>query len=179
MVEIINKRITLIAILDERTLNIINEITNNLNSELCKVPFIVENRKDFDTLPYHFTLMVWPEEEKKTAINVFNSINFKNIKLKVKGLNIKSSYNNSWNLYFEIEENDDLKILQQAIYKGSKIQKYNPEIFYPYITIHCDDDYENILRIKGKLESEFKNFEFEFKKIGLFEIYPAKRIYKI
>lgn len=58
----------------------------------------------------------------------------------------------------------------------ARIEKYNPYQFVPHIKIHCDKDYEKLVKIKDTMMSNFINFEVRFKQIGLFEIYPTKQI---
>ena len=57
-----------------------------------------------------------------------------------------------------------------------QIEKYNPDTFIPHITIHCDRDYNKIVKIKETINKNFLPFEVKFSEIGLFEIYPTKRL---
>lgn len=170
------KRATIIALFDEQSLSKFKYVTDKVNSPLCKVPYREENREELDTLPYHFTFCVWDAQDRDKAIEVFKEINCKEIILNIIGLSIKESYNNSWNLYFDMEPNDELYSLQKEIYSKSRVEKYNPDTFIPHITIHCDRNYNKILDLKKKLDKDFVPFKVKFNKIGLFEIYPAKRI---
>ena len=171
------KRITSIALFDNESLENLKLRVNMINEKLCKVPYIEKNRESLDTLPYHFTFSVWNIKEKDKAIEVIKNIKFKEIKLNVIGVNVKESYNGSWNLYFEIQQNDELYKLQKDIYNCAKIEKYNPDIFIPHITIHCDKDYNKIKKLKEMINKNFKPVTIKFNEIGLFEIYPAIRIY--
>ena len=171
-----NKRITSIALFDKDSLNKLNESIKGLNETFCKVPFREDNRESLDTLPYHFTFTVWDSSEKDIAVEIIKRIKFNEIKLRIIGVNIKESFNDSYNLYFEIERNNSLYLLQKQIYDLAKIEKYNPDNFVPHITIHCDKDYEKLVKIRDKIMNNFIDFEVSFKQIGLFEIYPAKRI---
>ncbi len=116
------------------------------------------------------------KKDEDKAIQIFNKIQFYAIKLKIKGVNIKESFNNSWNLYFEIEKNQSLFSLQKDIYNLSKNEKYNPESFIPHITIHCDKDYNKLVEIKNSIMADFIEFETTVKEIGLYRIYPAERL---
>jgi len=138
-----SKRITSIALFDKDSLNKLNESIKDLNENFCKVPFREENREILDTLPYHFTFTVWDISEKDIAIEIIKKIRFNEIELKIIGVNVKDSFNDSYNLYFEIERNNSLYLLQKQIYDLAKIEKYNPDNFVPHITIHCDKDYKN------------------------------------
>ena len=109
-------------------------------------------------------------------MGIIKKIRFNEIELKIIGVNVKESFNDSYNLYFEIERNNELYLLQKQIYDLAKIEKYNPDNFVPHITIHCDKDYEKLVKIKETIMKEFIDFEVQFKQIGLFEIYPAKQI---
>ena len=99
-----SKRITCIALFDEESLQKLYGSLKSANNNFCKVPFKEKNREQVDTLPYHFTFTVWEESDENKAIDIFKEIQFNEIKLKIKGVNIKESFNNSWNLYFEIEK---------------------------------------------------------------------------
>lgn len=171
-----NKRITSIALFDKQSLKKLEHIISELNIKLCKVPFREEDREKLDTLPYHFTFCVWEIQEKDKAIEIIKDIKFKEIILNIIGINIKESFNNSWNIYFDIEQNEELYKLQKEIYDRAKIEKYNPDTFIPHITIHCDKDYDKIEKLKEILNKNFKPFKIRFSEIGLFEIYPAIRI---
>ena len=115
-------------------------------------------------------------KKKDEAIEIIKSIKFKEIILNIIGVYIKESFNNSWNLYFDIEQNNELYKLQKKIYDSAKIEKYNPDIFIPHITIHCDKSYDRLEKFKKILDVDFKSFKVKFSEIGLFEIYPAIRI---
>lgn len=171
-----SKRITSIALFDKDSLNRLNENVKGLNETFCKVPFREENRESLDTLPYHFTFTVWDSSEKDIAMEIIKKIRFNEIELKIIGVNVKEGFNDSYNLYFEIEKNSELYLLQKQIYDLAKIEKYNPNNFVPHITIHCDKNYEKLVKIKDNIMNNFIDFEVRFKQIGLFEIYPAKQI---
>ena len=128
------KRITCIALFDNESLEKLKFKINMIDEKICKVPCIEGNRENLDTLPYHLTLLVWNIEEKDKAIEVIRNIKFEEIKLNVIGVNIKESINDSWNLYFEIEQNDELYKLQKQIYNRDEIEKYNTDIFITQIT---------------------------------------------
>lgn len=170
------KRITCIALLNDVDLNKIKDLVNKLSIETCKVPYLVSDRVQSDRLPHHFTLYVFNEEDSILAKEIFMEMKIRDIKLEITGVYIKESYNNSWNLYLSIGENDKLKHLIAENYEKTKLEKYNPQNFYPYITLHCDSDYERITKIKEQIEKQFVNFEINFNKAGLFEIYPVKKI---
>ena len=129
-----SKRITCIALFDEESLEKLYNSIKLVNNNFCKVPFREINRKQLDTLPYHFTFTVWDENEANKAIDIFDKIQFNAINLKIKGVNIKESFNNSWNLYFEVEKNQSLYDLQKKIYNLAQNEKYNPDYFIPHIT---------------------------------------------
>ena len=171
-----SNRITSIALFDKDSLNKFDESVQSINEHFCKVPFREENRETLDTLPYHFTFTVWDSSQKDIAMEIIKNIKFSEIELKIIGVNVKESFNDSYNLYFEIERNNELYLLQKQIYDLAKIEKYNPDNFVPHITIHCDKDYEKLVKIKETIMKEFIDFEVQFKQIGLFEIYPAKQI---
>lgn len=173
-------RITLIANFDEKSNKQIEEKINKLgkNKQLCKVPYRknIKDRYKVDTLPFHFTIYSWDIKEEKNIITKLKQIKFPKTKIKITGLNIKDGKENSYCLYFEIENNEEIKKLQKDINIISPNIKYNPENFIFHITIHIDKDYQKIINIKNILENNFKNIEITIENFGLYEIYPAKLI---
>lgn len=83
---------------------------------------------------------------------------------------------NSYVLYFNIEENEKLKLLQEQIYRVLPSERYNPENFDFHITIHIDKDYNKIISMKEQITQDFKPFELEIDTFRLYEIYPAKLV---
>ena len=69
-----------------------------------------------------------------------------------------------------------MKEIQSQIYNISKNEKFNPNTYLPHISIHSDKDYENLIKMRNIIMENFKPFTLSFNKLGLFEIYPAKRI---
>lgn len=170
------KRITSIALFDNESIEKLKEKVDKIDKRLCKVPYREENRENLDTLPYHFTFCVWDIKEQNKAAEIIKNIKFEEITINIIGVSIKESFNDSWNLYFEIEKNNELYKLQKEIYTCAKIEKYNPDIFIPHITIHCDKNYDRVKKLKEIIGKNFKTLKVKFSEIGLFEIYPAKRI---
>ena len=175
------KRFTCITLFDEESLNKISQVLLELKENLCKVPYLKEpytldNREEADTLPYHFTLSYWDESKKDEAIKVFNTINMKKIELLVEDVKIKEGNDNSFNMYFAFNPPDELKQILRQIYMKTKNEKFNPETYIPHITIHCDKDYNKLIKMRDTIMEKFKPFTVSFDRVGLFEIYPAKRI---
>lgn len=176
------KRYTCITLFDEKNLNKIRNILLKLEDyNLCKVPYLkqpytINNRKEADTLPYHFTLSYWDEEDKEEAIRVFNIICMKRIELLVEDIKIKEGNDDSFNMYFSFTPTKELKEIQNSIYNKTKNEKFNPNTYLPHITIHSDKDYDKLIEMKNRIMENFKPFILSFDKVGLFEIYPAKRI---
>lgn len=171
-----SKRITCISLFNKESISKIDNLIEEYKYRLCKVPYLEEDRQNKDTLPYHITLQSWNETQKEEALQILKQIKIKPITLTINGINIKNSHNNSYNIYLEIEENKQLLDIYIQFYKITQNNKYNPETFIPHITLHCDKSYENIINIKNSIEQNFEKFEVSFEGIGLFEIYPAKRI---
>lgn len=171
-----NKRITFISILDDNNLAKIQYYTKQINEKLCKVPFgkSVDNRQEIDTLPYHFTLSAWDISNKDNVIKELSKIDFSKLTLLINGVEIMSGKENSYVLYFNIEDNELLKLLQQKVYEVLPSEKYNPNNFNFHITIHIDKDYNKIIEMKQKILENFIPFELETDTFGLYEIYPAK-----
>jgi len=173
-----HERITLISLLDTNDLNRIKEMICIDSKALCKVPYLptVKDRAKVDTLPFHFTLSTWDIKQKDFVLEKLNTLSFSNFTVLIDGIDIKPSINNSYCLYFSIQINDMLHALQKQIYTKVPNEKYNPTLFTMHMTIHCDKDYDTLLKFKKKIEKNFKAFELHIRRLGLFEIYPAKQI---
>lgn len=176
------KRITCITIFDEESLYKINSILQTLNKyKLCKVPYLkepytLEDRKAADTLPYHFTLSYWDESEKEKALEIFNTINIQTIEIVIKEIIIKKGNADTYNMYFSFDPTDRLKEVQRYLYEKTKNEKFNPNTYLPHISIHSDENYQKLIEMKNILMKDFEEFTISFSSLGLFEIYPAKRI---
>ena len=173
-----NERVTFICEFDKINLQKIEHYTKQINEKLCKVPFgkNVDNRVEVDTLPFHFTLSAWnivDEEKVKTELS---KIEFPMLKICVDNVEIMNGKENSYVLYFNIQENNELKMLQEKIYKVLPSEKYNPENFNFHITIHIDKDYNKIISMKEKILDSFTSFELEIDTFSLYEIYPAELV---
>lgn len=175
-----NECITLISNFDKNSNKQIDEIIKKINqsNDICKVPFgkNVDNRYAADTLPHHFTLCAWNIADEEKIISKLNQMNFSKLNVKIIGLNIMSGKENSYCLYFELENNEKLKKIQQEIYNLCPSPKYNPENFTFHITIHIDKNYEKIVDMKKTLEDSFENIELTVENFGLYEIYPSKLV---
>lgn len=176
------KRYTCITLFDAESLNkICNTLSKLKDYNLCKVPYLkepytVDNRKEADTLPYHFTLSYWDEANKEEAIEVFNKIDIEKIDLLIEDVKIKQGNDNSFNMYFSFNVTDKLKQIQTQIYTKTKNEKFNPDTYLPHISIHSDKDYNKLVKMRDIIMQDFKPFIVSFDKVGLFEIYPAKKV---
>ena len=79
-------------------------------------------------------------------------------------------------MYFSFTPNNDLREIQTQIYNMTRNDKFNPSIYTPHISIHTDKDYNKIIEMKNKIMQDFEPFTISFDKLGLFEIYPAKKV---
>ena len=177
-----NERITLISNFDKDSITEIEDILSEIkNIQLCKVPFgkNIINREEVDTLPFHFTFCAWDISQEKEILASLKNISFNKFQIKIKDIKIMNGKENSYILYFEVENNDYLKELQKEIYKISPIEKYNPDNFKFHITIHIDKDYELVLKMEKELKENFESFNLVVESLGLYEIYPAKLIKNI
>ena len=174
------ERITFIATFDNKNLEKINNITRQIDEKLCKVPFgkNVDNREEVDTLPYHFTLIAWDIEKEEKVINELSKLEFPKLKVLINNVEIMNGKENSHVLFFSIEPNKKLKLLQQKIYQILPSERYNPEKIQFHITIHIDKDSKKIEDIKEKLLQNFVPFELGINTFELYEIYPAKLVKK-
>lgn len=173
-----NERITFVSLFDNNNLAKLEYYTKQVYEKLCKVPFgkNVDNREEVDTLPYHFTLSAWDISDEENVIKELSKIDFPKLRLLINNVEIMNEKENSYVLYFSIENNKKLKLLQQRIYQVLPSEKYNPNNFNFPITIHIDKDYNKIISMKEKIVENFIPFELEVDTFGLFEIYPAKLI---
>ena len=174
------ERITFIGTFDNNNLEKINNITKHIDEKLCKVPFgkNVDSREEVDTLPYHFTLIAWDIKKEEKVINELSKIEFPKLKVLINNVEIMNGKENSHVLFFSIEPNKELKLLQQKIYQILPSEKYNSDNFQFHITIHIDKDYKKIEDIKEKLLQNFVPFELDINTFELYEIYPAKLVKK-
>lgn len=173
-----NERITFVSMFDNNNLAKIEYYTKQINENLCKVPFgkNVDNREEVDTLPYHFTLSAWDISNEENVIKELSKIDFPKLRLLINNVEIMNGKENSYVLYFSIEGNDELKLLQQKIYEVLPSKKYNPNNFNFHITIHIDKDYNKIISMKEKILQNFIPFQLEVDTFDLYEIYPAKLV---
>lgn len=172
-----NERITFILTFDDRNTQKINFYTNKINEKLCKVPFGKNvDRTKADTLPYHITLSAWNVDEKSKVFDTLSQIELPKLKIIINDVQIMNGKENSYVLYFSVQKNEKLKLLQSQIYQVLPSKNYNPENFNFHITIHIDKDYNKIISIKEKILQDFKPFEIEANTFNLYEIYPAKLV---
>lgn len=173
-----NNKITCITMFDQDSLDKINRYLNDAEFKLCKLKYDEENREEKDLLPFHSTICVWKNKNPTEIKNLIKLVNFSEFKIKIIGTRIKESTQSSYNLYFELQKNEKLNKIQEFIYQNEeyRVEKYNPNIFIPHITIHIDKDFNNILKLQEKIMKDFKPFEVKVCKIGLYEIYPPKKL---
>ena len=156
-----NERITFISMFDNNNLEKIEYYTKHINEKLCKVPFgkNVDEREKADTLPYHFTLIYWKAEFEKQVLQNLSKVKFPKIKVRINGIEIIKASDNSYELFFSIEKNKELKLLQEKLYDTlpSDIYKIGCRDFH--ISIHADKDYDRVVKMKDVLMEIFTPFE--------------------
>ena len=155
-------------------------MVSSINGDLCKVPFGkgVIDRYKADTLPYHFTIFSWDLSKEKKTINFLKTIHFSPFKVLIDKIDIAKGKEASYVLYLNVAKNKELYELQNNIFRKFPSKYYNPNTFNFHITIHIDKDYSKIISMKEKLVEDFVPFELQITTLGLFEIYPAKLVYK-
>lgn len=171
-----SKRITCISLFDKESINQIEDLVCKVDYKLCKVPYSEFDRETKDTLPYHLTLQSYSKTQKDEALEILKQIKIEPIELTVNSVNIKNSFDNSYNIYLEIDENKELINIYEQFYSLTKNNKYNPKTYVPHITLHCDKNYEKIISIKNAIQKNLESMKLKFRDIGVFEIYPANRI---
>ncbi len=173
-------RITLITSFKEKELEKINQQIKNVDYNMCKVPYGINDdlRSEIDNLPYHFTIFATDKDNEEQLLNIVNNIKVGKITLKINDIKIMKGRNNSFVLYFAIEENEDIKNLQRIIFLNILGENYNPDKFIFHLTLHIDKDEKLVNKLKEKIESNFKPFDIEFDKLVLYN-YPGEMIKEI
>lgn len=173
-----NERITIISLFNVKDLKKINNVLSSINISLCKVPFgkNIINRKDVDTLPWHFTLSAGDITKENLAKESLKNIKFNEFAISINKLEVLPGKENSYVLVFNFIPNKELTLLHKKIYEILPTNKYNPDNFIFHITIHISKDYEEIMNLKKEIERNFQPFKLVIDKIGLFRIYPASLV---
>lgn len=173
-----NERIALVTLFNQGGIEKINSFFQTIEEPLCKIPFgkNVNDRIKVDTLPYHLTISAWDIEKKDEILKELAPINFPKFSIHVDSIQIMNGKENSYVLYFNIEPNNELKLLHETIYSVLPSERHNPAHVHFHITITIEKDYEKIIRIKKELEKNFTPFNLDINRLGLFSIYPANLI---
>lgn len=170
-----NNRVTFVCTFDEESLLKLKKYINKLGFNLCKVPFNknIPDRQKADTLPYHTTLSAWDISKKDVIMNELSQIELRQTNLLVNEVQIMRGKEGSHVLYFGIDDNQELKHLQEEIYKRLPNEKYNPKNYKFHITIHIDKDCTMVEKMKELLMNNFEPFYITVKAYKLYTIYPA------
>ena len=170
-------RITLITYFDEKQLDIIGNFLKNINLKMCKVPYGINDNKryEIDNLPYHFTIFATDKTNQDKILNIIKNTKIEKIKLKINKVTIGNLKNDSFILYFGIEDNCFMKDLQMNFYEIIPEEKYNPNKFNFHITLHIDKNLNTVNNLFEIIQLEFKPFYIEFNKLALYD-YPGKII---
>lgn len=173
-------RITLITNFKEKELDKINNQLKNIDYHMCKVPYGIndELRNEIDNLPYHFTIFATDKQNESKLLNIASGIKMNKIKLKINDIRIMSGRNNSYVLYFSIEENEDIKELQRKFFLQIPGEHYDPDKFTFHMTLHIDKDEKIVNKLKQQIEVNFNPFELEFDELVLYN-YPGDMIKEI
>ena len=173
-------RIALITKFKEKELNKINNQLKNIHYHMCKVPYGIndELRNKIDNLPYHFTIFATDKQNESKLLNIASDIKMNKIKLKINDIRIMNGRNNSFVLYFSIEENKDIKELQKKFFLQIPGENYDPDKFTFHMTLHIDKDKKLVNKIKEDIELNFKSFDLEFDELILYD-YPGDMIKEI
>ena len=170
-------RITLISFMEKNAISKVEDLVNKLDEKTCKVPYGIndEKRYEIDNLPYHFTIFATNKENQNRILQIAERIKSNTIQLKVNDIKIMNARCNSYCLYLAIEDNQQMKDLQNLFYQEFPKEQYNPENFIFHMTLHIDKSKEKILKMQDKLKDNFEPFLLEFNTIALFD-YPGEMI---
>lgn len=170
-------RIVLISKFNKSDEDKIAKLVSMTNIKTCKLSYGIhdENRKEYDTLPYHITIFGTNKENENKFIELINTIKIGKININVIDIDIMLGNDNSKVLYLELEENEKLKELQGIIRKYFPSKYYNPEIYKFHITIDIDKDEEKINMLYEKILDEFKPFSITLDELALYD-YPGNMI---
>lgn len=173
-------RITLITNFKEKELDKINHQIMNIDNHMCKVPYGIndELRYEIDNLPYHFTIFATDKQNETKLLNIASNIKMNKITLKINDVRIMNGKNNSFVLYFSIEENKDIKELQRMFFLQIPGEHYDPDKFTFHMTLHIDKDEKLVNKLKRKIELNFNPFELELDELALYD-YPGEIIKEI
>jgi 2'-5' RNA ligase len=165
---------------DNVSLDKINKLIEKINVPMCKVPYgaTTDEREKNDNLPFHFTISAWDKRLEDNIINMLKDINFKPIHIFIDKVEIMNSKENSFVLYLLPREDNELRNILKLVYKDYPTEKYNPDTFLFHITVDVDKDFNKVESIRNILLKDFVPFEIIIDKLGLFEIYPAIKIYE-
>jgi len=171
---IIMSRITLITFSEQKELN---NLLKNINIEMCKVPYGIDDKNRFkiDNLPFHFTIFATDKKNERELLQMLQNVSISSFILKINRLEIMPGRNNSFILYFGIEESKELKELQRYFYEYFGEEKYNPETFLFHMTLHIDYNYELIQELYKTISVSFQPFIIEVNDLALFD-YPGEMI---
>ena len=85
-------------------------------------------------MPYHFTIFATDKQNESKLLNIASNIKMNKIKLKINGIRIMNGRNNSFVLYFPIEDNEDIKKLQRKFFLQIPGENYDPDKFTFHMT---------------------------------------------
>ena len=170
-------RIILITYFKKEELNKIYENIKYVNYHLCKFPYGINDNKRYklDNLPYYFTIFATNKENETKLLKIANKIKITKINLKINEIKVMNGKNNSYVLYFGIENNKYMKKLQKLFYEEFHEEKYNPNTFLFHMTLHIDKNKNTIYKLLDKLKENFTPFYLEFNELALFD-YPGNII---
>lgn len=172
--------LTLITLFDSPSRNRISKALSAVDEPLCKVPFArVADRIAADTLPMHFTVSAWKSSERERVLKALSRLELYPIELQVSGIGVMRGKEHSQVLYFEITPSEALTALQREVCELLPNPRYAPDDFKFHMTICIDQDNRKIRRIRDLLETQFEPFSLTVSALGLYEIYPAKQVFRI
>ncbi len=174
------KRITLIMMPDDKSVNQIQTLIQDIPEKMCKVPFGIDdnNRYQMDNLPYHFTIFATNKENEAYMLALMHQLELPTIKIQVEDICVKKAKQEGFILYFSIKKNAQMYELQNRFYSKMPTENYNPQHFVFHMTLHIDKEENKVLKMQEIIKAKWKPFTMECKTLGLFN-YPGEIIKQV
>lgn len=174
------KRITLVTMPDDETVNKIQTLIQDIPEKMCKVPLGMDDTSkcQMDNLPYHFTIFATDKENESYMLQLMHQLECTTIKIEVEDVCVKRTKENGFMLYLSIKKNAQMYELQNRFYSKIPTKNYNPQHFVFHMTLHIDKEESKVLKMQEIIKAKWKPFTIECKTLGLFN-YPGEMIKQV